>query len=390
MNKPVVNKPVNSIKRPNINILGISIKSNTVNTSEEPVKKYDPEKINQKRALNKLRDIFNLKNINNYYYSPLYGIKPSCINMHNEFIYEKAKIYFKILDLFNLEYAVFAGQSIGMIRNKRNIPWVDDYDILFFSSQLNKFKNEVKPLLEKNNFRVSTLKFNPNNNIKHIKGINLNNKETFIIFGYQITCKVSESKTFLCDIFIAHKSPIVEGINRDWGAYNKAKIPLTAIYPFVRRKFDKDLILPFFQNIDKEVELSYGCIKSCVIYTHSARWKIHYDRWEEAYEDFNYVKHTSISNMKNLININQEYKPINNLTINKNDNNFEEDFDILKFININNIGKIFIHNNNFLIKYVMTIKYYFPEIIIEFFSYNMDISIVHFLNHVNTYVLPKM
>ena len=85
--------------------------------------------------------------------------------------------------------------------------------------------------------------------------------------------------------------------------------------------------------------------------------------------------------MKNKINKNQDYKPINNLTIEKN--NFENDYDILLYININNIGKIFIHNNNFLIKYSMSIKYYFPNIKIEFFSYDIDIKIVHFLNHVD-------
>ena len=49
---------------------------------------------NKNSVLIKLNKLFPLNNINNYYYSPLNGIKPSNINMHNEFIYEKAKIFF--------------------------------------------------------------------------------------------------------------------------------------------------------------------------------------------------------------------------------------------------------------------------------------------------------
>ena len=110
------------------------------------VKPKDVKNNNYTRALINLKKIFDLNNINDYYYSPLYGIKPCYINMPNEFIYERAKVYFNILDSFKLEYAVFAGQSIGMIRNGKNIPWVDDYDIMMFNSSINKFQNEIKPI----------------------------------------------------------------------------------------------------------------------------------------------------------------------------------------------------------------------------------------------------
>ena len=307
--------------------------------------------------------------------------------MPNEFIYERAKVYFSILDSFKLEYAVFAGQSIGMIRNGRNIPWVDDYDIMIFTSSIIKFEKEIKPVLENNGYSISTLKFNPydkiqsnlinSNQLNQIKKI-----KNFVIFGYQITYKSENSTVFLCDIFISHKSDKLEGINKSWGIYNRGNIPITSALPFVRKKFDNDLYLPFFNNMNNEVELTYGSIKSCTIYTHSRKWRIKYDNWEDAYNDFNCIKNMAILNTKNKININKNYKGINNLTI-PIKNNFNKDYDILIYLNTNNIGKIFIHNNEFLIKYVMVIKYYFPNMKIEFFSYDTNIKTIPFLNHVN-------
>ena len=381
-------KPDN--KKPNNNNKKIFLKKNYINQyNTKQINRLNINKLNINkskstgeliRLFNKLKNIFPLKRINDYYYNPLYGIKPCNINMPSEFIYQKAKIYFNILDFFKLEYAVFAGQSIGMLRDKKNIPWVDDFDIILFSYNIKKFMKIVIPLLEKNNYKINIktnkIRYKNLSRLKYSKLLS-------ITYGFQISSKAPNSRIFLCDVFVAiNSNNILEGVNKDWGIYSKAKIPISSVLPFKRLKFDYDLELPFFNNIINEVKLTYGCIKTCIISTHSHPWKIKYDNWNDAYKDFNYVKNYAITNTKNKININKKYDSTNKLVINKN-HIFKNDHDLLIYINIYNIGTIYVFDNLFLIKYVLTIKYYYPEINIEFFSYDKDIEVVFFLNSVN-------
>lgn len=87
-----------------------------------------------------------------YYFLPCTGLTNVNIPLYNMFIHIYAKLYFKILDMFELEYYVFAGTSIGCVRNKSNIQWVDDYDIIIFTDQIEKFENHVVPFFKKTCF----------------------------------------------------------------------------------------------------------------------------------------------------------------------------------------------------------------------------------------------
>ena len=80
------------------------------------------------------------------YYTELYGFNKN-IPVYRKLTHLYAKIFFKVLDNLNLVYYTFAGTSIGYIRNKQNIPWVDDYDIMIFEEEIDKFKNIVKTFL---------------------------------------------------------------------------------------------------------------------------------------------------------------------------------------------------------------------------------------------------
>jgi len=54
-----------------------------------------------------------------------------------------AKIYFSILNKSKFEYYIFAGSAIGLVRDGKNIPWVDDYDIIIFKKNLKLFKKKI-------------------------------------------------------------------------------------------------------------------------------------------------------------------------------------------------------------------------------------------------------
>ena len=91
----------------------------------------------------------------NILYSPLNGMYPSKINLFTDFIHNTAKIFFKIMKNSKIKYYVFAGSSIGLLRNGKSIPWVDDYDILIF---IDDFNDSVLNVLKTNGFLIKNAK----------------------------------------------------------------------------------------------------------------------------------------------------------------------------------------------------------------------------------------
>jgi hypothetical protein len=88
------------------------------------------------------------------------GITNLNLTTYNEVIHEQAKICFKILGDFEsshkITYAVFAGNSIGLLRAGNNLPWADDYDIILFKHDIALFTSHIVPELERIGFKVKS------------------------------------------------------------------------------------------------------------------------------------------------------------------------------------------------------------------------------------------
>jgi phosphorylcholine metabolism protein LicD len=307
-----------------------------------------------------------------YNYSPIKGIYPSNINMYTEHIHNRAKVFFSILDEYDLEYAVFAGQSVGAVRNNKNIPWVDDYDMIIMKDQIDMFEQTIIPILLANNF---------SNRI-----INLHGKKGGYYFR---NISPKQNKAFTIDIFYSYfdENDILRNF-ANWGMYSKKNIHKSYVVPFERRQFHDDMYLPFFKNIDKEVELCYGNVHdNCVVSTHSFLAKKRLERWEPAYQKFNLIKEFAINTTKNSISAN-----VSNNTGSKKmvvvDNQFNNEIDLLKHIAKNNIKNIYIFNKNFLELFSATIKYYFPEITITYFCYDRHPSTSEYFDYIDLINVP--
>lgn len=96
---------------------------------------------------NNLYTLFKTNKVDNYIYSPYFGINELCINDYTENNHYQAIIFFKLLDLYNIEYVVFAGSSVGMVRNKRMMPWTDDYDIIILDKHKHYFFSVVMDVI---------------------------------------------------------------------------------------------------------------------------------------------------------------------------------------------------------------------------------------------------
>lgn len=318
--------------------------------------------------LERLQAIFPDKNINEYIYSPMKGIYRSHINMITDHIRVVSKIYFNILNKHKIQYAVFAGQSVGLCRNAKNIPWIDDYDMIIFAKDIDFFENTIISDLTSMGFVCSPYYSSVRKSGYHVQSQTV--KEA----------KEHKHKYFHIDIFYSDfVNDKLVNIG-DWGFYHK-KIPRDYVLPFQYKKID-DLVLPFFNRPDMEVKLTYGDIYiKCVIYTHAHNNRITYDNWMKCYDDFNKIREKSIENTKKKIYINQSYTMQN--ILNLRDHKFTDEIDLLKYISVNNIGYVYIFDVNHVKLFSASIKYYYPKVIITHITNNYNPNVLLYLSYID-------
>ncbi len=225
------------------------------------------------------------------------GITNLNLTTYNQVIHEQAKICFKILgdieSSHNITYAVFAGNSVGLLRAGNNLPWADDYDIILFKHDIAVFTSHIVPELERIGFKVKP---------KIVNGVACGAK----IFGPPISFMHSGDKNqsisiFQCDVFYSYFDN--NGFLKNcggWGLYHQKNIPRSVVFPLTRHQFH-GMLLPFFNDPLKEVELTYGDIQKCAIFSHHIDSTIFYKRWQHAYKDFDHIKKTSIINTRKYI-----------------------------------------------------------------------------------------
>lgn len=298
------------------------------------------------------------------YYFPDRGISGCVINTHTPFVAMHEDIFFKIIEKYSLEYVIFAGASIGCLRNNKSIPWSDDIDIMINTNQISLLKNKIIPILEKNNFRVSIF------------------RQTKDSAGFQVYSVVScENRYFQCDIFVSYidKKDIIRN-SEGWGLYHKKNIPKSWVWPPVKKIFNGKS-RPFFREMTKDIEKEYGdVINVCKIHLdHKGKnLTINY-HWKQVYDEYEKIINEAIEATKSKIFINPDYKPIEKLEIKEAIPILE----LLKLINIKNIGTLYM-DGELNIKHTISIKYYFPDIkIIVFFIENPTEKIIHYLNYVD-------
>ena len=247
----------------------------------------------------RVHQLFVNQGTNCYYFASI-GITNLALTTYNEFIQNQAKLCFKILNDFEINhkitYAVFAGNSIGLLRAGKNLPWADDYDVILFKHDIDFFTNHMIPEFERIGFKVK---------IKIVDGI-VSGAKIFgppIVFSdinYDVNVNQSLS-VFQCDIFFSYFDN--HGFLKNcggWGLYHEKNIPHHVVFPLQRRQFH-GMLLPFFNDSLKEVELTYGNIQKCSIFSHHIDSTIFYQRWEHAYKDFDYIKKTAIANTRKYI-----------------------------------------------------------------------------------------
>ena len=341
------------------------------------------------------------------YYLPTVGMINCKINEHNELKNDQATIFFRILDKYKIPYSIFAGSSIGLLRNGKTIPWTDDYDIIILNNHIHLLF-EIFTILRKNGFKIIRNKNTHTNeftnggcSIISSKIHKFNHK--FSTVDVEENEKEDKSKlkykcsVFSCDIFYSYfdKNGFLRN-SGSWGLYHVKNLHKRDIIPFRRRMFD-GLALPFFNNVNSEVYKTYGNIDEVIIKTHLKSYSSKYASWRAAYEEFENRKTKAIQNTmhkiyksKNITMNDMVVSPVSSNNSSKSnimkimDDKFSKNqVEILSEIGQKEIGRIYVFSVDFIVQHAACIKFYFPNVIIEYFSYAREVEIVLYLNYVD-------
>jgi len=351
-------------------------------------------------------DSFFYNNANddaNAYYLPTVGVTNLKLCEPNEVIADQATIFFRILDAFNIPYALFAGSSIGLLRSGKTLPFVDDYDIIIFNKHVPVLSNAV-PVLKKHGFKI-VQNVHPQTKQKTNGGCSIYSSAIQRFYNNnncgdseEGECGVKKSY-FQCDVFFSYfDSGGFLRNNASWGLYHGKNIHMKDVLPFQRRAFD-GLSLPFFKNVASEVYKCYGDVEQCIVESHSMSVRATYRSWKTAHAEFECIKRRAKDNtMKAIFQSQHDGKNEHNCeegeeegcsgkrtnALNILDNAFSNNsLDVLRDIYENKTKTIYSFSMEFIIRHAACIKYYFPTVQIEYFSYSRDHQVVLFLNYVD-------
>jgi len=311
--------------------------------------------------------LFNTSFIDFYEYSPYNSIKNYKSTMYGEHVHNLSKLFFKICNSLKLDYIVFAGSSIGLIRNKQMMPWTDDYDIIVMDKYKKYFREVVGPELLKYGFKIWGYDTDINNN----PGCNY------------IAENIEHHRQFRVDIFWSSFDEDNNLINMDGrGLYHKKKLPRSCVLPKKYYNFN-GMNLPFFNDYVREVNLSYGDVhKECIISSHSKKMpeKVVYKSWQNAIHDFNFLKKIAIQNTKNKIKNYKNYKPNNKILLVDNSISTQK---ILNKISKDKISIVNFTDCETFMKQSLNVIFYFPNVKLNLFLNDLTKIEYIYLNYAN-------
>ena len=356
----------------------------------------------------------SINDSSNGFYLPTVGITNLKLNEPTELIADQAAIFFRILDAFSIPYALFAGSSIGLLRSGKTLPFSDDYDIIILNQHVSLLANAI-PLLKKHGFKI-VQSTNPNTKQKSNGGCTIyssvvhkyysadNQQENNINDDLNdelndVSVEVTQNSVnkyfkkshFQCDVFFSYFDNT--GFLRNngmWGLYHGKNIHKSEVLPFQRRAFD-GMSLPFFKNVAAEVHKCYGNIQECIVESHNLHaTRAKYKSWKTAHAEFEQVKNNAKDNtIKEIYKNCDNDNDVKNVTPEKKvmkimDNAFSKNsLDILREISEKKITTVYAFSMDFIIQHAACIKYYFPMVQIEYFSYSRDHQVVTYLNYVD-------
>ena len=290
------------------------------------------------------KEYFNDTSLN---YSSMSGLSIYNMCMFTPYLNSCAEVLFSIFEKYNIEYILFAGSSVGYLRDKRQMYWTDDFDIIVLPPH-DEAIIKLKDILLKNGFKCVRVKYG--------------------ILIKEIRALIDKKKRFQIDVFVSffNKKNNLCNIARI-GLYHK-KLPNHVLYPY-KYIIHSGIKVKCPNDIEEETRLCYGDINKGVLYSHFAKTRIKTGDWKTLDAFFKDKIENGINNVKEQIS-GHDYITI----ININEDIFTDYIDILKYISHKKAKQVNIFNISVLEKYVYDIKFYFAEIAIHYYCIDLYIS----------------
>lgn len=199
-----------------------------------------------------------------------------------------AEEFYKVmLGLFNesgLEYYLFAGSMVGVVRDKKNPPWVDDLDLLVFDHQMHIFRQRVLRKLRASGFICYPKRTRPRGGM-HIFGLSAKAKKISTYFMRGIPVEIPRAQI---DVFFSYVDK--DGCVRNcggWGLYHKKAIPESWVSP--PRYIELfGLDLPVFKEFEKDIHREYGDVTNNLTIKNHGKHVVTYEAapWASVRKEF--------------------------------------------------------------------------------------------------------
>ena len=168
----------------------------------------------------------------------------------------------KVFQKFDLQYYLFAGSSLGYVRNGKMQPWVDDLDIILFEEHIEYFETTVLPFLKSCGFNC----FAPVHFAKggyHVLALQQGPQRTLTI-PFSDTLEVSVPWVQV-DVFFTTVDG--QGFLRnpsEWGLYHQKDVPLDWVVPGQEVTFE-GWQTRLFSRWEEDVLHEYGDVLNHVL-----------------------------------------------------------------------------------------------------------------------------
>ncbi len=212
-------------------------------------------------------------------------------------------VYSNILRLFNtfgLEYYLFAGSSVGYVRDGEPPPWLDDIDIILFDNQKEYFESVVVPHLTKCGYKLFRPHSFPNGGM-HILALQLDIKDrkSTIPFSKDTCLTVPWAQI---DVF--YTTVDAEGFLKNlggWGLYHSKKVPVSWVLPG-HETYLFGQPVKIFKEFRRDIELEYGdVVNNIEVSSHGdVNLKLPNVKWSEFKEAFKSYTRKNILNLENF------------------------------------------------------------------------------------------
>ncbi len=174
-----------------------------------------------------------------------------------------------------VDFIVFAGSLIGLVRDGRTHLWNDDLDVMIFKNAFDNFTNQAIPLLESRGFRVyPTTHWKPTQpfgGYAILGAAKADHSHYELRLDDSTSVKVPRAQV---DVFFSRIDPQNRVRNVGvWGRYHKKAPPLNVILPSRHELFDGRSFATY-RNPVEGVRYEYGNVQNFIdIYSHHKEFR---------------------------------------------------------------------------------------------------------------------